>query len=146
MENNEKILSEILENTKKVKEVVVKKFDKPKKNENEKTAKQKAEAKFKMIGAKFNQQKQAEISKRIEELGVNTNTYIKNLVERDLAGKIVDEELFNKYKEELRKKTEQINILKGKLKQKEEELIKISNRSLFEVLRLKIIELLKKLD
>jgi len=62
--NEKEILNEILENTKTVKTVVVEKFNK--KPKQEKSAKAKAESKFKMVGTKLNE-------KELEELNIKIN-------------------------------------------------------------------------
>lgn len=81
MNDNKEILEEILSNTKETKEVIVKKF---KPEEKAKTSKAKAESKFKMIGAKFNLEMQDKISDRLKKLDINQNSYIKELVRKDL--------------------------------------------------------------
>ena len=91
---NEKILEEILENTKTVKSVIVDKVEaeekkKAEKKEKAKSAQQKAESKFKNVGAKFNQEEQSNIDERIKELNTNQSQYIKKLVEADLITKTV---------------------------------------------------------
>jgi len=72
---NEKILEEILENTKTVKKVMVEKFEK--KPQQEKSAKQKAEAKFKMVGTKLNPKELEEFETKLETLEINSSQYFK---------------------------------------------------------------------
>lgn len=104
--NNEKILEEILENTKTVKKVVVDKVEEAEKKKKEKaekakTAKQKAEAKFKMVGTKLNEQELTELNIELERLGLNQSQYFKKLIkgeiEIDNDKKIKQEELLKGY-------------------------------------------------
>ena len=89
---NEKILEEILENTKTVKTVIVDKVEaeekkKAEKKEKAKSAQQRAESKFKNVGAKFNEQEQDEIKNRLTDLDINQSQYIKKLIQDDLSTK-----------------------------------------------------------
>jgi hypothetical protein len=88
--NNEKILEEILENTKTVKAVVVEKEEKiqkakAEKAEKSKSAKAKAEAKFKMVGTKLNESELIKFNAKLEDLGINASKYFKGLINFDMV-------------------------------------------------------------
>lgn len=83
--SNERILEEILENTKTVKKVIIEKEEilekkKADKVARSKNAKSKAESKFKMVGTKLNETELADFNTKLESLGVNTSQYIKRLI------------------------------------------------------------------
>ena len=78
---HDKILDEILENTKAVKTAVVK-VPKEKTKRQEQTAK--ADKKFKKVGANFKLEEFEIINDRCKSLELNTSQYVKWLVENDL--------------------------------------------------------------
>lgn len=86
--NNEKVLNEILENTKVTKEIIVTGKEKEEiktqqKKEKAKTAKQKAEAKFTRIGTKLNEDDMQKFNTKLQDLGLNQSQYFKKLIEDD---------------------------------------------------------------
>lgn len=74
------ILEKILDNTEQVKTVIVKKVAK-----KEKSAKAKAEAKFKRVGTKLNEAEYSKFEATLQELGLNQSQYIKKLLEQGLT-------------------------------------------------------------
>jgi hypothetical protein len=93
---NEQILREILENTEKVKTVVLKndgKIEKkskiegeektPHNKKTEKTAQQRAVAKFKRVGTQLNETELAQFEEILKENNTNANAYIKSLIFED---------------------------------------------------------------
>jgi len=96
--NTEKILEEILENTKAVKVVVVEKEEaiqkkKAERLEKSKSAKQKAEAKFVRIGTKLNEAEMKKFNSELERLGLNQSQYIKKLLNGELTPNEEKEEI-----------------------------------------------------
>lgn len=141
MNSNEKILEEILENTKSVKKIVVDDVVE-KKQKKEKSSQRKAESKFKNVGAKFNESEQAEIKSRLEDLSCNQSQYIKKLIQDDLRPqKSLDEDLSSTNdKEVLNDDYEEIKAMNEKLKARVITLISekdnLKNKSIY----LRIIE------
>ena len=76
MENEKKILEQILENTQEVKRVIVKKP----KEQKELTAQQKAQAKFKKVGCQLNQAEQERFKAILKAKDTTANAYIKKLI------------------------------------------------------------------
>ena len=147
MMKSDEILNEILENTKKTKELVVKKFEKKAEAEatEEKTPKQKAEAKFKMVGTKLNPTELEAFTEKIEALGLNTSQYFKKAVAFDFISaaeqlekqKTAIDEL-ERQKNELEnlnhEQDEKIKALNNELKEKNEAISKEKNKGFIEKL------------
>ena len=100
---NEKILEEILENTKAVKVVVVEKEEKLQKAKSEKaekakSAKQRAESKFTKIGTKLNESELEIFQAKLEAVGKNQSQYIKQLISFDL---VANEELIKRQEQSI---------------------------------------------
>lgn len=142
--NEKEMLNEILENTKTVKNVVVEKFEK--KPPKEKTAKQKAEAKFKMVGTKLNPKELEEFEAKLAALDLNASQYFKKASKFDFEA---NEELLRQqdksieeYKKQLHKEKEIVRMLnsdisnfKGEISTLKAKLDKELNKTLWEKIR-----------
>ena len=145
------MLVEILENTQKVKTVIVDKVEKAEKAkaekaEKSKSAKSKAEAKFKMVGTKLNEVELKEFETKLDTLDTNSSQYFKKLIKFDLIG---NEELLKrqeksiedyklKYENELSKVlilNKDKEALEAVIKQKQTELDKELTKTFMERLR-----------
>ena len=78
-------LDEILENTKEIKEVIVKKRKAQQdKQDIRKEQVKEAQKKFKQIKTNINEELQEQVNTRLEALGTNTSAYIQDLIKKDL--------------------------------------------------------------
>jgi|GEM_PF-3976880 len=113
-EKSEKeMLNEILENTKTVKTVIVEKFEK--KPPKEKSAKQKAEAKFKMVGTKLNPKELEEFEAKLERLDINPSQYFKKASKFDFEE---NKELIERQEKAIQEYIDKLNLFEEDLKKK----------------------------
>lgn len=134
MNEDKKILSEILENTEKVKKVILEDLEKKEIEEKAKiekkqklqTSQLKAIAKFKRVGTQLNEEEKKRFDKILEENDTNANAYIKKLifggVESVVEGIVEDKSLeeVEKLKEENQKLKKENEFLKKEISEIEE--------------------------
>jgi hypothetical protein len=127
---NEKILTQILENTNAVKKIICKKketsekveeIEKEEKPKKEKTAKQRAEEKFKMVGTKLNQKDLKRFEQILEDNNTNASKYIRELIFDTSKGQESDI-------------VEELEELRNKVKDYEEQWERFSNMSILRLL------------
>ena len=133
-------LDEILENTKSVKDAVVKK---PKETK-EKSTQEKAQAKFTRVGTKFNEKQMLELNAKLELLDTNQSSYIGDLIKKDLENinqskidfdeeesidlKAIMQRTIQRQNERINTLTDELSRCQGELSKYEDELSKCQKK------------------
>ena len=119
--DDKKILEEILDNTKQVKNAVVK----PPKQKKEQTSQEKAQSKFTRVGTKLNERGMQQFTAKMESLGLNQSQYIKSLIDQDLE---------NDFQSVIEFEDQEKKELKDRIKDLEDEIARIKGLKWWEKL------------